>query len=129
MAYSFRPANANTLSVTLGVTHELSNCIINNETISETVETLEVHDQAYRIAQIFAYDKSYNTSLEVVAPIGQPPVNVGDIVSWYNVKNEVLSGMVTQVDFIATYNDTAKYNISIRSGMMATYHDKTNDAL
>ena len=129
MAFSFRPTNANTLSVQLGVVHTLSNCIINNETISETAQTLEVHDQAYRIAQVIAYERQYDIRLEVTCPAGSPPCNTGDTISWYDTKGDQLSAICNTCEFVATWNDVAKYNIQCTAGSHATYHNKIDDEL
>lgn len=129
MAFSFKPTDANTIAVQLGIDHLLTGFIIQNETITENVENLEIPDQKGRVAQVIAYDKSYDMTLQVIGPISSMTYNAGTTLSWYDANNVTCDYIIQSVQLNCTYNDTAKYTITARAWPHASYSDKTDDSL
>ena len=128
MAFQFKPSNANSISVVIGVPDEIEGYIIQNENINQTTPTLQIQDQQGRMAQVIAYDKEYNVSFTAIGP-NQAPKVVGQTWEFTNVDGSTLSAIITGVEKSCTYNDTAKWNITGVAYAHATYHDKTEDAL
>lgn len=128
MAFSFKPSNANSISVVIGIEDELTGYIIQNENITEATLNLEIPDQKGRMAQVIAYDKSYNCNLTAIGP-NTAPLSCGQTWSWKDPSGGSLDYIVNSVEKAATYNDTAKWNIQATAYAHATYHDKTDDAL
>jgi hypothetical protein len=129
MAFAFKPAAANTIAVQLGIDHLLSGYIIQSESITENVENLEIPDQKGRVAQVIAYDKSYDCSLQVIGPVASMTYNAGTTLSWYDANGTACNYIIQSVQLNCTYNDTAKYTITMRAWPHASYSDKTEDSL
>lgn len=128
MAFSFKPSNANQLSIEYGVNDTMTNYIIQNEDITENVQNLEIQDQWGRTCYVIAYNKGKSISLTMIGSSTQP-FSVGDQI-------KITSGTITSVssggDYLVqsvkrtcTYNDTAKWQIDGVSFTNATYVDKT----
>ena len=128
MAFSFKPSNANEISVVIGIENELAGYILQSETINESTVNLEIPDQKGRMAQVIAYDKTYNCNVTAIGP-NTAPLSCGQTWSWKNPAGTSLSYIVNSVERASTYNDTAKWNIQATAYAHATYHDKTEDAL
>lgn len=129
MAFSFKPSDANTIAVQIGIDHILSGYIIQSESITENVESLEIPDQKGRVAQVIAYDKSYDCSLQVIGPVASMTYHSGATFSWYDANGTSIDYIIQSVQLNCTYNDTAKYTITMQAWPHATYSDKTNDSL
>lgn len=128
MAFSFKPSNANSISVIIGVPDELSGYIIQNENISQTAPTLQIQDQQGRTAQVIAYDKEFACSITAIGP-NTAPLSVGQTWNWKDTQGGSLNYIVTSVERACTYNDTAKWNIQATAYAHASYSDKSEDAL
>lgn len=124
----FRPTNADALSVVIGVKNELAGYIIQNETINEGINSLEINDQTGRVAQVIAYDKTFNCSLTAIGP-DTAPLSVGQTWSWKKPDGTALDYIVQSVERASTYNDTAKWNITALAYAHASYSDKTEEVL
>ena len=132
MAFAFKPTNAASIAVTIGVEDELAGYIIQNEDIDETTQNLEIADQKGRTCQVIAYDKGKTISLTMIGP-NTAPCDVGEQLSISsNAITVVASGgdyIVQRVRRTCTYGDTAKWQIDAVGYAHATYSDKTEDAL
>lgn len=129
MAFAFKPTDANTIQVQLGIDHLLSGYIVQNESITENTENLQIPDQKGRVAQVIAYDKSYNCSLQVIGPVSGMTYKAGQTLSWYDAANTAMDYIIQSVKLDCVYNDTAKYSIEMVAWPHASYSDKTEDAL
>ena len=129
MSFAFKPTTANTIQVQLGIDHLLSGYILQNESITENTENLQIADQKGRVAQVIAYDKSYNCSLQAIGPVSSMNYNAGDTLAWYGTDNTSMNYIIQSVKLDCVYNDTAKYSIEMTAYPHATYSDKTEDAL
>lgn len=128
MAFAFKPANANSIAVVLGVENELSGYIIQNEDISENTQNLEIADQKGRMAQVIAYDKGSTLSLTMIGP-NTAPCDAGETFSWKDKDGTAQDYIVQSVRRTSTYNDTAKWVVDAVAWAHASYSDKTNDTL
>lgn len=129
MAFAFTPSTANSITVQIGIDHLLSNYIIQNESITETTQNLEIPDQKGRVAQVIAYDKSYSCSLQVIGPVSSMTYKPGTTLSWYDANGTALSYIIQSIKLDCVYNDTAKYTIEMTAYAHASYSDKTEDSL
>lgn len=129
MAFTFVPNDANTLSVQHGVDHLLSGYIIQDESITENVDQLQVPDQKNRIAQVISYQRWYNCSLTVMGPVTTQPAVPGSTLSWYTTTGTKIDYVVDNVTLNCVYNDTAKWNMSMTAYINASYADKTDAAI
>ena len=129
MAFAFTPTTANSIAVQLGIDHILTGYIIQNETITENTENLNIADQKGRTAQVIAFDKSYDCTLQVIGPVSSMTYNAGDTLSWYDATGTSIDYIIQSVQLNCTYNDTAKYTITMQAWPHATYSDKTDDSL
>jgi hypothetical protein len=128
MAFSFKPANAASISVVIGVPDEIEGYIIQNETITQTTPTLTIQDQQGRTAQVIAYDKEYSVSFTAIGPNTAPKV-VGQTWAYTNVDGNTLSAIITSVEKSCSYNDTAKWNVQGVAYAHASYSDKSEGSL
>lgn len=128
MAFAFKPSNANSIAVVIGVENELTGYIIQNEDISENIQNLDIADQKGRMAQVIAYDKGNTLSLTMIGP-NTAPTNAGATFSWKNKDGTAQDYIVQSVRRSATYNDTAKWVVDAVAWAHASYYDKTNDTL
>ena len=129
MAFAFTPSTANSIAVQIGIEHLLTGYIIQNESITEAAQNLEIPDQKGRTAQVIAYDKTYNCSIQVVGPVDSMSYNAGSTLSWYDANGTALSYIINSVKLDCVYNDLAKYTIEMVAYAHATYTDKTDDSL
>ncbi len=129
MAFSFTPSTANSIEVQIGIDHLLTGYIIQNESITEATQNLEIQDQKGRTAQVIAYDKTYNCTLQVIGPVDSMSYKPGDTLSWYDANGTSLSYIISSVKLDCVYNDTAKYTIEMVAYAHASYSDKTDDSL
>lgn len=128
MAFSFKPSNANNISVVIGVPDELTGYIVQNENINQTAPTLQIQDQQGRTAQVIAYDKEFNCSFTAIGP-NTAPCAVGSTLTWYNLSGGSMDYIVTSVEKACTYNDTAKWNVQATAYAHASYSDKSESPL
>lgn len=128
MAFSFKPSNANSISVVIGVPDEIEGYIIQNENINQTTPILQIQDQQGRTAQVIAYDKEFNVSFTAIGP-GTAPKVVGQTWAFKDFAGDNLSCIITGVEKACTYNDTAKWNITGVAYAHALYYDKSEDSL
>lgn len=129
MAFAFTPTTANSIAVQLGIDHLLTGYIIQSESITENTENLEISDQKGRVAQVIAYDKSFDCTLQVIGPVASMTYKAGDTLNWYDADGTAMDYIIQSVQLNCTYNDTAKYTITMKAWPHATYSDKTDDSL
>ena len=141
MAFSFKPSNANTLSVAYGVDNAITNFIIQNISTTDSIQNLEIADQKGRVAQVIAYDKGTTATFTMIGPATLPTnCSVGNAFSIGNdgtVTFSDASGGVTgdgnfiiqSIERACTYNDTAKWNITAQGWPHATVKNYTEAAL
>jgi len=128
MAFSFKPTNAASLSVVIGIENELDGYILQSENISQTSPTLNIQDQKGRTAQVIAYDKEYSCNITAIGP-NTPPLSVGQTWDWKDAFGNNLDYIVTNVERASSYGDTAKWNVQATAYAHASYADKSEDEL
>lgn len=126
----FLPTNADSLSVVIGVTDTIDNCIIQNYTVSESTPTLTIQDQFGRTAQVIAYDKEYNISMTAIGGTNFP-LSVGqvDTTHFHDQYGNSLSAVITNVERACTYNDTAKWNVQATASGKAKFWNAVDHSL
>lgn len=130
MAFTFVPTNATSVDVCIGVKHLLSNYIIQDETITESIDELEIPDQQGRTAQVYAYQKHYDLSFTCVGPtLSAPGSGAANSLSWYTPDGSALTYIIETCEVAFTNNDVAKWNVTAKAYINASYNDCTDSPL
>ena len=134
MAFSFKPTEANTISVAYGVDNILEGYIIQNINTTESTQNLEIADQKGRTAQVIAYDKGKTLTFTVIGPSTLPTgFTPGAAISVADTGAITVSSsgnfIIQSIEKACTYNDTAKWNVTAQGWAHATYSDKTEGEL
>ena len=135
MAFAFKPTNANSIDVAIGVDYLFDGYIIQNFNESQTMQNLEIADQKGRTCQVIAYDKGKSLSFTMIGPDTQP-FEAGNVIlvgsdGTITVATTAGSGdyIIQSCERACTYNDTAKWNVQAIGWEHASYYDKTEDEL
>ena len=107
MAYTFTPSGASSTTVIYGVAETLENYIIQDLSVNEDVATVQIPDQKGAIAQIKSMQHHWTITFTAIGP-DTAPATVG-------ASKEVagITGMVMSCERRSTYNDTAKWSITM----------------
>lgn len=123
MSYSFTPATATSMTVIYGIEDELADYILQDVTVSKEINSVQIPDQRGRIAQIRDRQKHWSISFTAIGPEpdgSTAPFKVGDSYTFDNV-----TGVVMSVEKRSTYNDTAKWSVTMDCYEDATYSELT----
>lgn len=126
MAFQFTPTNANSLSVSYGVDHLFDGYIVQDETITENVDSIQIPDQKGKVAQVWGIQRRWSCSFTLVGPTSQVPTHAGATYQWYHPGDDVkYNYFVQSCELRNTYNDTSKWSIQMDCYQDATYKDET----
>lgn len=122
MAFAFKPSGADQVAVVLGIDHEFTNYIIQDETITEQVDSVQVPDQKGKVAQVHALQRKWSASVTLVGPISSKPCSAGDTFQWYKDGGDTkVNFFVQSCELRSTYNDTAKWTVQMDCYQNAAY--------
>lgn len=122
MAFAFKPNDASSVAVVLGIDHEFANYIIQDENITEQVDSLQVPDQKGKVAQVHALQRRWSATMTLVGPVSSKPCSAGDTFQWYkDGTNTKVNYFVNSCELRSTYNDTAKWSVQMDCYQDAVY--------
>lgn len=130
MPYNFTPSNANALTVIYGIEDTLEDYILQDVNVTTEINSIQIPDQRGRIAQVRDRKKHWSVSFTAIGeePTGEnDPFVVGNSISFGTSPNTV-TGVVVSVEKRSTYNDTAKWSVTMDCYEDATYKTLTEDA-
>lgn len=141
----FKPNNADSIDVAFGVDTSLANFIIQNITISQSTQNLEIADQKGRTAQVISYDKGKTLTFSMIGDRSQLPaemkvngvITIDGTTGSISVAAGSASGVagaankyvIQSFDEACTYNDTTKWNVTAQGWEHAKYFDKSDSEL
>lgn len=112
-SYNFWPggADATAQDVVYGVQQTLTGYILQDLTITEDVNTVQIPDQTGDIAQVISLQKHWNISFTAIGP-NTAPLDIGT--RTFPTTNG-LKYHVNSVERRATYNDTQKWAVTMEA--------------
>lgn len=121
MSYQFTPndPSASAATITYGVQDALSGYILQDVNVNEEILSIQIPDQEGAIAQIKDMQKHWTVSFTAIGPDTQP-ATVGESFTFGTPPNQYI-GMVNSCERRATYNDTAKWTITMDCYDSASY--------
>ena len=126
MPFAFTPTNADQVDVAYGIDHLFSDYIIQDERLSEAVDSITIPDQKGKVAQVKATQRRWSASFTLVGPIDTVPCHAGSTFSWYTPGSSTkMNYFVQTCDLASTYNDTAKWSVTMDCYQGAAYSDET----
>lgn len=128
MAFAFKPSNADQIQVLFGIDHEFADYIVQVENMDENEDDYRIPDQKGKVAQIHAYQKYWNVELTLIGPVASKPAGAGSTFQWYTPgSNTKINYFVNSCRLASTYNDTAKWTLTMEAYQSAVYSDETGD--
>lgn len=113
-AYNFWPNGADDVAqlVVYGVQDTLSGYILQDVTITEDVNTVQIPDQTGDIAQVISLQRHWTISFTAIGP-NTIPLNIGT--QQFTHGSDTLYYHVNSVERRATYNDTQKWAVTMEA--------------
>lgn len=117
MSYTFKPSDpsASAATVIYGVQDALSGYILQDVNVNEEILSVQIPDQEGAIAQIKDMQKHWTVSFTAIGP-DTAPATVGASFTF-----GTYTGMVNSCERRSTYNDTAKWSITMDCYDSASY--------
>lgn len=109
--YTLKPSSAGIIGVIYGINQELADYILQDVTITEDVNTVQIPDQKGAIAQIKSMQHHWTISFTAIGP-NTAPLSLGaqefpdDSGIYYHVNS---------CERRATYNDTQKWSVTMEA--------------
>lgn len=126
MAFAFTPSNASSLSVSYGIDHLFDGYIVQDETLNESVDSIQIPDQKGKVAQIWGIQRKWTASFTLVGPTSAVPTHAGATYQWYRPGDGAkYNYFVQSCELRNTYNDTSKWSVQMDCYQDATYTDNT----
>lgn len=116
MAYTFNPSGAGTIEVKYGVDALLTGYVIQDLTVTEDVNTVQIPDQKGAVAQIKSMQHHWTISFTAIGN-GDAPFsgNLGAQQFSLDGGTTTLYYHVNSVERRATYNDTQKWAVTMEA--------------
>ena len=128
MAFAFTPSDANTVDVAYGIDHLFTDYIIQDEKLTESVDSVQIPDQKGKVAQIWAVQRKWNASFTLVGPVDTVPTHAGSTYQWYRPGSSTKYNYFVQTcEQTGTYNDVAKWTVQMDCYQNATYDSSQID--
>ena len=117
MSYTFTPSDpsASAATVIYGVQDALTGYILQDVNVNEEILSVQIPDQEGAIAQIKDMQKHWTVSFTAIGPDTQP-ATVGASFTF-----GTYTGIVNSCERRSTYNDTAKWSITMDCYESASY--------
>ena len=115
MAQTFTPATATTMNVVYGVLDTIDDYIIQDLSVNEDVNTVQINDQLGQIAQVHPRQLHWTISFTAIGPEpdGEFPFTEGATAQFPSDTGPYYR--VNTVEKRATYNDTQKLAITMEA--------------
>lgn len=117
MAYTFVPSTATTIAATVvyGVEDTLANYILQDITVTEDVNTVQIPDQQGAIAQVRGMQKHWNISFTAIGNNSTAPGGGAGSTITFTTATGTFKAFVQSCERRATYNDTQKWSVTMEA--------------
>lgn len=127
MSYNFTPTNANALTVIYGIEDTLatddSAWILQDVNVTTDINSIQIPDQRGRIAQVRDRKKHWSVSFTAIGP--EPTTDGDDADTPFKLGTSYtfsgITGVIMSVEKRSTYNDTAKWSVTMDCYEDASY--------
>lgn len=118
MAYTFVPstaASAIASTVVYGVEDTLANYILQDITVTEDINTVQIPDQQGAVAQIRGFQKHWNISFTAIGNNSTAPGGGAGETITFTTATGTFKAFIQSCERRATYNDTQKWAVTMEA--------------
>lgn len=118
MAYTFVPSTAaSTIAATVvyGIQDELANYILQDISVSEDINTVQIPDQQGAIAQVRGFQKHWTITFTAIGNNNTAPGGGAGEVITFTTATGSFKAFVQSAERRATYNDTQKWSVTMEA--------------